>query len=125
MPKKKTRSNGTSLNSVRNEIRKNTAYKGARAWFSLPFMISGTICLGAGGFVLIGALASSKGVDSVTTLPSIGAIVSGLFLFGVAALASAIFDTADAALFKYQRDKNIDALASYQQAKASQPYYGQ
>jgi hypothetical protein len=89
-----------SLGWVLAGVRRRTAYRGARTMVSAPFNIIGGLLLVL-GIAMVVMTVTGLG-ETVMLGPGLlmasGMIIAGLFHLGLAALASAVFDIADAAL---------------------------
>jgi hypothetical protein len=101
-------------------VRSQTSYPAARWFFGLPFLLVGSFSIVIG---LIGIAVSLTSSDEGRALALWGAgiaVISGLFLLGISALGSAIFDMADAAIRADARACHREARESYEAYRASQ-----
>jgi hypothetical protein len=99
-----------------DNLRKKTAYAGARGFIGVAFSIAGAVLWAGTALVVLDAIASTP--FWLLMAGCAAPLVMGLFCFGISALGGAVFDLADCAVNREAREKSRDAQAAYEQYRA-------
>jgi hypothetical protein len=101
-------------------LRHETAYGSARFILGLPFLFSGCLAIFSALCYLVSGFNSGWQYFLISLVPVAISLLAAAFFFSVSALASAIFDIADAAVRRHAMDKHREAKEAYQAYQASQ-----
>lgn len=114
----KKKSRQAAKQSDLESVRSASAYRGARSFVGMPFIISGVVFVLAAAATLVSAIGTSEGAWMVPLC--LVPFISGLFCFGIAALGSTVFDIADCAIREDARARQREAKEAYMAYQAVQ-----